>query len=352
MKNQNKNTDVNAGRGSVLIIVLWFVVVITFLVATLASETRLAAQAVFYNKAGLQAWAKTLHTLRAAEMELMIQRMPPEPKAQKIPLNERKNPLLQFDGRLLNPVYEIPKGMKVRIYDHAGKISLKRLSTTQFRQLLEKRIGKDPRKIDALYQVWQDWRDRDDLKHLNGAEKEYYKTLSPPYKPRNTPLETVEELLLLKDFAEVFKGVNLHAVFTVYGNNARINPNLASAETLALIPKLDETAISEIISRRGEDAFKRNTEFNEFMKPEQLTSANSWFRYSTGNYYTIAIQADAAAADGKNDKKPKNNNAYTIIVQARGYNRPPKVLRVQPHGALPDTSYEEKIKAESEEKPS
>ncbi len=43
-----------------------------------------------------------------------------------------------------------------------------------------------------------DWLDDDDEIREYGAELEYYSGLDPPYAPRNGPLETVEELLLVR----------------------------------------------------------------------------------------------------------------------------------------------------------
>lgn len=43
-----------------------------------------------------------------------------------------------------------------------------------------------------------DWLDPDDIPRTNGAEREYYSGLSPPRVPKNGPIETVEELLLIK----------------------------------------------------------------------------------------------------------------------------------------------------------
>jgi hypothetical protein len=44
-----------------------------------------------------------------------------------------------------------------------------------------------------------DWIDSDDEPREYGAEVDYYSSLDPPYAPRNGPLETVEELLLVRD---------------------------------------------------------------------------------------------------------------------------------------------------------
>ncbi len=44
-----------------------------------------------------------------------------------------------------------------------------------------------------------DWIDEDDVAREYGAEVEYYSSLDPPYAPKNGYLETVEELLLVRD---------------------------------------------------------------------------------------------------------------------------------------------------------
>jgi hypothetical protein len=43
-----------------------------------------------------------------------------------------------------------------------------------------------------------DWLDTDEQPREYGAEADYYATLDPPYGAKNGPLETVEELLLVK----------------------------------------------------------------------------------------------------------------------------------------------------------
>ncbi len=46
-----------------------------------------------------------------------------------------------------------------------------------------------------------DWRDGDDQARPGGAENEYYNALSPPYKCKSAPFDSVEELLLVKGFS-------------------------------------------------------------------------------------------------------------------------------------------------------
>ncbi|BAP55569.1 general secretory pathway protein K [Thioploca ingrica] len=381
----SKRTTLNQQSGAILIIVLWFLIIVTAMVATLASETRLSAQIVYYNKLALQNWNDTLKALAAAQMELLINTMPEPPgQGQQVPLSERKTRRYRFDGRVLDLAYPIPDTVTVRIYDHGGKINI-RLPELRMRQLLEKRIGKDPDKIAALLDAWQDWIDSDDLKRTNGAEKDYYETLSPPYEPRNSQIETVEELLLIKGFAEAFKGVEIDAAFTVFTasdqnfsgsnqNRYQVNPNLATREALMLLPGLNEDLVNTILTKRREKEFKNMSDFNEFMQPEQLVEITPWMDFNSGTAlkatYTIAIQTknsetiDEKAKPESSEKKTKDNfekadnqennttdssssesepqqqRAYLVTVQPTGNNQKPKVLMVNPYGVLPDTRYE------------
>lgn len=329
-------------NGAILIIVLWFMVILTIMVATLATETRLSAKAVFYNKIELGVWNDTLAALNAAQMELLINRMPDPPaEGEKIGVSQRINKNFRFDGRVLNLAYPIPDTMTVRIYDHAGKINLKRLSKKQIRQLLDKLVETDPTKIDALEDAWQDWIDRDDFKRANGAEKDYYETLNPAYTPRNDHLETVEELLLIKGFAEILAGVNLNAAFTIYGKHSGVNPNLATRDVLLLLPGLDEESVDAILEKRGDTEFKSINDFYAFLEPEQLVQLKSWFHFSTSNFFSIAVQAKPSIKTEKTDdlngseETALKQRAYIAIVQPRGFNKFPLILRVNPYGVLP-----------------
>jgi len=44
-----------------------------------------------------------------------------------------------------------------------------------------------------------DWRDKDDSPTPGGAERDYYASLKPPFIPRNGEIQTIREMLLIKD---------------------------------------------------------------------------------------------------------------------------------------------------------
>lgn len=375
-----KQTTLYQQSGAILIIVLWFMVIVTAMVAALASETRLSAQIVYHNKLALQNWNDTLKALQSAQMELLINRMPDPPgQEQEVPLSERKNKRYRFDGRILDLAYPIPDTVTVRIYDEAGKINIQRLPKRYMRQLLEQRIGKDPDKLAVLLNAWEDWIDRDDLKRASGAEKDYYETLSPAYEPRNSQIETIEELLLIKGFAEVFQGVEMEAAFTVYGRNLGVNPNLATREALMLLPGLNDDLVNTILTKRRDKEFKNFSDFNEFMEPEQLAELRRqrWIHFAPSNIYTIAIQtkdSEAIDPDDNSESSPlkaevqpettadnqadnptessssEPQRAYLVTVQPRGFNQLPKILMVNPYGVLPDTRHETRINNDNDSK--
>jgi len=314
-----------------------------------------------------------LKSLRMAEMELLISRMPDPPGQEQntAVAEEPKSKAYRFNGQILNLTYLAPKTTQVRIYDHAGKISLRFLNNRQrLQELLEKRIGSDPEKFQALYDAYLDWIDRDDLKHAQGAEKEEYEKLSLSYEPRNAPLETVEELLLIKGFAEVFKDINIEAAFSAYSNRHGVDPNLATREALMLLPGLNEQIVNRILIQRREEEFKSDDDFREFIEPEQWVQVRKWFTFSSrqgntrindfsqsSNIYTIAIQTKAVpepeqenasesadehqTVDKQHTASQSQQQAYMVTIQYRGFNRPPKTLMVNPYGILPDSQHEQ-----------
>jgi len=334
-------------QGAILILVLWSVALITLLVAVLASEVRLSAKAVAFHQTDIENWSKILQAQHLAEMELMIQRMPEDQLDDKTPLSEREYPLLRFNGQPLQLSYPLPDGVEVRIYDHAGLLNIRQLTPARWRDLFRQQIGEDDlERLDALQQAWQDWLDPDDLKQVNGAEKDHYERLNPPYAPRNALPETVEELRLIKGFDTIFKDVNLSAVFTVYGAINGINPNYATPEVLRLLPGFDDKSIAGLLALRDTQEILSTNDLRDLMTPDDLQKVAPWLQYAKmgSNVYTIAItiippQAPADSpvpeAQAKTaDSGPKH--AYLVTVEAKGYALPPKVLRVDPYGVLPD----------------
>ncbi len=156
-----------------------------------------------------------------------------------------------------------------RLVDESAKINVNQVSA----DILSRIEGLDSAEVASIL----DWIDEDNIPNPDGAEEEYYTNLSPGYSCRNGPLESVEELTLIKGItANLYFGAGepetpeelgdlppaqahatvhdddspgLHELLTIYGDG-RINLNTARRSTLEALPFLSDSATSEILSRQ------------------------------------------------------------------------------------------------------
>jgi len=91
---------------------------------------------------------------------------------------------------ILRPDYEDGKGQVYGLVDEASKLNL----NTATLEMLCDLPDMTPETAAAIV----DWRDPDSDLTVGGAESEYYLLLPDPYECKNAPLETVEEVLLVK----------------------------------------------------------------------------------------------------------------------------------------------------------
>ena len=103
-------------------------------------------------------------------------------------------------------------GIIYGISDEESRLNVNQASTNE----LAKLQGMTPDVAAAII----DWRDEDNEVTPGGAEAEYYSSLQPPYLPRNGPLQTVRELLMVR-------GISSELLF---GKDADQNGLLGAAE--------------------------------------------------------------------------------------------------------------------------
>ena len=113
-----------------------------------------------------------------------------------------------------------------------------------------------------------DWIDENDDEEPFGAENLYYESLDPPIKCKNGPLDSMEELLFVKDFNEnILYGDNgdpgLIEFVTVCGDkDGHININTAAEEVVGAV--LDDNVLAaDIVDMR---------ETNPFISPEDVAT--------------------------------------------------------------------------------
>jgi type II secretory pathway component PulK len=85
------------------------------------------------------------------------------------------------------------------VTDESGKINLNAvMKLDSSGQTLYNMLMQLPNMTDDVANSIIDWLDPDDNPRENGAESDYYSSLSPPYQAKNGPLDSLEELLLVK----------------------------------------------------------------------------------------------------------------------------------------------------------
>lgn len=182
------------------------------------------------------------------------------------------------------------------IQDENGKINV----NTAPRELLVKVLAVSGLQIgelrDTIADSILDWIDKDENKHLNGAESEYYKSLVPPYFAKNADLYSVDELIKVRGMTEELlygtppdkvisddspRYIGLDKFFTVL-NVSTVNPNTAPLHILQLYYPDDK--IEQILANKAEKGYFSNSISTHF----KVTSTGR-INNSKTNHTIVAI---------------------------------------------------------------
>lgn len=233
-------------RGAALIIVLWvfiFLFVIAFDFSSSVREEGLAthryaqeAEGYYLALAGFQQGIYELLRQSAQTGQVTV---------------EQGSDLFEAGwkkGNLGDGVYE------VRFVDEAGKFNLNRVDENTLRSIFT-HLGIDQKLVNILTDSIMDWRDDDDLHRLNGAESDYYQTLSPPYTAKNGLFDSVEDLLWVRGVTpELFYGsedrVGLRSIFTV-DSPTGVNLRTMTAEVCVALVGVSLQKCQDFIAQRA-----------------------------------------------------------------------------------------------------
>jgi len=223
-------------KGFALVLVLWVLSLLTIMAGSFALSMRREASIIGGIRNNAQALAVAESGIALAEMML---------------LNPDPNKRWRADGN----IYEISAAnakVRVRLISETGKIDINKVDQTLLQGLMTS-APVDEEQQTKLVSAILDWRDTDDLVHLDGAEKKEYKDAGLSYQPRNKPFQTIEELQLVLGMDEaVFLWIE--PLITVYSGQQHVEAQLAAKEVLQVIPGLDTELIDTYIKTRLESA--------------------------------------------------------------------------------------------------
>jgi len=267
-RNENKHQAgalFNETGGVALILVVWVIVVLTSIVGEFSFTMRTELNIARNFKEEEEAYQLALAGIEKAKLELLLIN-----RAEVMYLGEED--MLMFgekeEEERPSRKAEIGKGsFEYKITDEDGKININTATEGQLKVLFLD-SGIDVTDVDIIVDSIFDWRDKNELHRLNGAEEDYYKSLENPYSSKDGPFSTVEELLLVQgitkdifygskdkeeDDEEYYTGVAQY--LTVYGSNL-ININTAAESVLDVALGLTIAEQAKILRETGLPIYK------------------------------------------------------------------------------------------------
>ncbi|TVS15569.1 MAG: general secretion pathway protein GspK [Planctomycetaceae bacterium] len=168
-----------------------------------------------------------------------------------------------------------------------------------------------------------DWLDDDDSPREFGAEAEYYSSLAPPYGPKNGPLETVEELLLVR-------GVTPQLLFgSDVNRNGMIDPDeMALAAQLGDFPPRGWSAYLTLYSKEqnvngfGQPRIDLNMDdLQQLYEELSLIFPEEWVKFIVAYRQSGPYQGEDEGDDdysGDLDLSQRGSNTFTQVLDLIG----------------------------------
>jgi general secretion pathway protein K len=288
-------------RGIALFLVLWVMALLTVIAGEFCHAIRTEANVTRNYKEETQAHYIAVSGLFWAVGELVVnERVPRQVKA---PGSEGGQEDIR--PQINTDVPPIPFGdgqFKIEKMNESGKVNLNRAGALLLKMMLNNFQIEDADKSTIVDSI-MDWRDKDNLHRLNGAEDDYYLSLPQPYKCRNGDFTSIEELLLvrgvtpeifhagLKDMVTVYQDKETGPVSDIQRRTAfdfnKININAASPRMLRALPGITEDIVQAIVKYREKKDFRSLTDLNLVIGSEVFSTISPYITLSLSPYYTI-----------------------------------------------------------------
>lgn len=306
-------------KGIALILVLWVLALLSVIVGEFCYAMRTEVDITRNFKAQTEAYYIALAGINRAIGELIRnQMMPIQPESSEDEAKEGKKeaepselePMETPDRWRINvdiPPISFGQGeFRVRIGNESGKININGADETLLKMMLDA-FDLEEQQKDIIVDSILDWRDENNLHRVNGAEDDYYRSLSEPYECKDGYFDTVEELLLvrgmtpelfyggLRDIVSAFKppkdNVKIVGGFKQYRTNVnKININAAPKKVLMILPSMTEDLVKEIVSYRQERDFKGMKEVCAVVGQEACNAIGPYITVETCPFFDVKVE--------------------------------------------------------------
>jgi general secretion pathway protein K len=299
-----------ARRGSVLVVVLWIVLVLSLMVTSFATMMHIETRMAGHHSRQLQAKALAIAGIEY-EKALLAADLNPSSEINSQTEARRQGAATATSGTGATSAaqtstqgadyysepwhnnielvdHELGDGtFTVEIVDEQAKLNVNVLTPDQWRVLL-RACGVDTETATIISNSVADWIDRDDMAKLNGAEDEYYMSLPPeeggPYHCKNAAMDRIEELLLVKGVTrDLFYG---HAAESTTDMDlvgigqfltplpfTRVNVNTAPPQVLQCIPGVTPDMAENLVRyRQGDDGVDGTDDDKPFQAVDEIAT--------------------------------------------------------------------------------
>lgn len=259
----------NGQKGLALVLVLWVLSLLMIMAASFSLTMNRETSLIIGIKNNAVALAAADAGIAIAEMML---------------LNPDQNKRWRTDGSVYQILF-LDTLVRVRLLAETGKIDINKADQIQLQSLMTQ-APVEAEQQTALIGAILDWRDADDLIHIDGAEKKEYEAAGLKYQPSNQPFQSVEELQMVLGMNEsILKWIE--PLITVYSDSNKVDLSQASKEVLLTIPGLDAGLIDQYIELRRQSAIDGVP-----LPPFQLgQGVNSLSSPRQGNAFEIIAEA-------------------------------------------------------------
>jgi len=259
-------------KGVALILVLWVMAILSVVALEFSFAMRTEINITNNHKEDLQRYAMAEGGAQRGITELIykhdtrLQQMRKTLSLEEIPSEQRE---WMADGRS----YTLPfdqGSCKVRIMSEAGKININVASEFMLRKVIGQ-LGLEGETRDVVVDSILDWRDTNDFYRANGAENDYYLSLTEPYYCKNGNLDSIEELLLIRgvtpDLYHGKKGtpegeegsadrVGLKDIFSIYSPGEQVDINSATPLVMNMVLGIPREVSQQVVKAREEKSFE------------------------------------------------------------------------------------------------
>ena len=281
--------------GFILIAVLWVTMLLSVFALNYATTSRLGAQRAIVGERLIEERRVLLSALAVAEHDLGKYLANQERLEQEA--EERGEPLAD----LFYPRYEPRtiqvhgRDVQIRAVSQGGRLDVNALSAEMLERVVEACGVPQGAERTGIVNSILDWIDPDDLRRAEGAESQYYMALEHPYPAKNAPVESIEELLLVKGIdADLFRGgpetPGLIDFLGASGQTDRLDVNSAPPWALALVPGLREETRDAIRQARAEGRIQSMSDLALLVDPRDYELLLEYFDVLPISRVTIEVR--------------------------------------------------------------